>query len=461
MSTIVKGVVMANRQVWSGVIYILLFIMLSSRTLYATDLQSLDLATCIQIAMQKDQSLIAAEEGVKKAKAVLLKAKSAYYPQVMASSNYINLDEPYNLQNFALTVQGMGTLIVDRFDFSDDEMIVSEVGVELPLFTWGRITNMNRLAKRGVDIAKSKRKEIHDQVLNTVVNSYKQVVLARESRRYLMDTISEMELFYKTAKNDLKKGARNAPEKDVIQIAYDLDDMKIWLPELNKWETLSLEALKISMGIDAATPINIVGDTLDYPDFRMELDQLVSLAMQNRPELQALDDAVKSAKLQKKMAKVSNLPMFAAFAKKTWTSDDFDANEDSISAYGVGARMHLFDGFKGYAEYKEASYQMVQLQNQLDYFRKQVALQVQQTLIEVNEYYEQLKIREEARKKAIKQVKVVRKGYQYGITTVDDVNDAQVQKRWSDANWLFKKLEYVKAIAKLNQVVGEEVHPFR
>jgi outer membrane protein TolC len=320
---------------------------------------------------------------------------------------------------------------------------------------------MNRLAKRGVDIAKSKRKEIHDQVLNTVVNSYKQVVLARESRRYLMDTISEMELFYKTAKNDLKKGARNAPEKDVIQIAYDLDDMKIWLPELNKWETLSLEALKISMGIDAATPINIVGDTLDYPDFRMELDQLVSLAMQNRPELQALDDAVKSAKLQKKMAKVSNLPMFAAFAKKTWTSDDFDANEDSISAYGVGARMHLFDGFKGYAEYKEASYQMVQLQNQLDYFRKQVALQVQQTLIEVNEYYEQLKIREEARKKAIKQVKVVRKGYQYGITTVDDVNDAQVQKRWSDANWLFKKLEYVKAIAKLNQVVGEEVHPFR
>lgn len=55
---------------------------------------------------------------------------------------------------------------------------------------------------------------------------------------------------------------------------------------------------------------------------------------------------------------------------------------------------------------------------------------------------------------------VVRKGYQYGITTVDDVNDAQVQKRWSDAHWLFKKLAYVKALAQLNQVVGQEVFPF-
>jgi len=55
----------------------------------------------------------------------------------------------------------------------------------------------------------------------------------------------------------------------------------------------------------------------------------------------------------------------------------------------------------------------------------------------------------------------VRQGYPYGMTTVKDVNDSQVQKRWSDAHWLFKKLDYVKAIARLNQVVGQEVYPFR
>jgi len=86
---------------------------------------------------------------------------------------------------------------------------------------------------------------------------------------------------------------------------------------------------------------------------------------------------------------------------------------------------------------------------------------VQEAYTEVQEAYEQLKIREAARQKAIQQVGVVRQGYQYGITTVKDVNDAQVQKRWADANWLFKKLEYNQAIAKLNQVVGAEVHAFR
>ncbi len=440
-------------------------VMITAGMVDAADLQNLDLGTCIKIAMDKDQSLIAAEEGIKKAKAVLMKARSAYYPQVVVSFSYMKLDEPYNLQNFTMKADMGGpslqSFIVQRFDFTDDKMVVTEAGLELPLFTWGRITNMNRLAKRGINIAKTKRQEVHNQVLFSVVTSFKQILLAREARRVLLETISEMELFYKTALKDFKKGARNAPEKDMIQILYDLDDMKTWLPELNKWETLSLEALKISMGIDASMPVNIVGEALEYPVFQKELKEMVALAMKNRPEIRMMEEAVKSAKLQKKMAAVSNLPMFAAFAKKTWTSDDFDPNQNSNSVIGVGAKMHLFDGFKGLAEHREASYQMVQLENQLEYLKKQISLQVRQSVTEVDEFYEQLKIRERAREKAIEQVNVIRKGYQYGITTVDDVNDSQVQKRWSDANWLFKKLEYVKAIAKLNQVVGEEVHLFR
>jgi len=453
---------MGECETWrKGIIGLIIFIM-TAGTGYAVDLQSLDLAACIQAAMEKDQGLIASEAAVKKAKAVLMQARSAYYPQDMVSSSSIKLDEPINLQNFSLPVVGYASpMTVERFDLTDDKMIVTEAGVELPLFTWGRITNMNRLAKLGVNVAESKREDVRNQLLLTVVTSYQQAVLAREARKILLETISEMELFYKTADADFKKGARNAPEKDVIQVQYDLDDMRTWLPELNKWETLSLEALKITMGVDVSATINIVGDKLNYPDFRQDLQAMVDTAMKNRPEIRMLKDAVQSAKLQRKVAAVSNLPMIAAFAKKTWTSDDFDANQDSVSTVGIGARMNLFDGFKGYGEYKEASHHMVELENQYEYLQKQIALQVQQALTEVNEFYEQLKIREEAREKAIRQVKVVRQGYPYGMTTVKDVNDSQVQKRWSDAHWLFKKLDYVKAIARLNQVVGQEVYPFR
>ena len=427
--------------------------------------QKLDLEACIRIAKEKDRSLIAAEKAVRKAEAALMKARSAYFPQVTVQSRYVRLDDPYHLENFTMKADmGTGSFVpftVERFEFSDDEMVVTEAAVELPLFTWWRITNMNRLAKEGVRIAEAKRKAVQDQILYDVVTSYKQAVLAREARRILLETISEMELFYKTARKDFKRGARNAPEKDVIQIGYDLDDMKTWLPELNKWENLSIEALKVSMGMDAATPLDIVGDTLEYPDLRKDLGGMVEKALANRPEIAMLEHAVRSARLQKKMAAVSNLPMIGAFAKTTWTSDDFDPNQDSISAVGVGATMHLFDGLKGYAEYKEASYQAVMLENQLDYLKRRITLQVTQAVTELDEFYEQLKIREAARKKAIRQVKVVRQGYQYGITTVDDVNDAQVQKRWSDAHWLFKKLDYIKAIANLNRVVGEEVFPLR
>ena len=449
-------------RVWRGVLAAALIL---AAAVPARAVQKLDLEACIRIAMERDQSLIAAQKAVRKAEAASMKARSAYFPQVTVQSRYVQLDDPYHLENFTMRADmGTGSFVpftVQRFDFSDDKMVVTEAAVEVPLFTWWRITNMNRLAEEGVRIAEAKRKAVEDQILYDVVTSYKQAVLAREARRILLETISEMELFYKTARKDFKRGARNAPEKDVIQIAYDLDDMKTWLPELNKWENLSLEALKVSMGMDASEPLDIAGETLTYPDLRKDLGDAVARALANRPEIAMLEHAVKSARLQKKMAAVSNLPMIGAFAKTTWTSDDFDPNQDSVTAVGVGATMHLFDGLKGYAEYKEASYQTVALENRLAYLKRRITLQVTQAVTEVNEFYEQLKIREAARKKAIRQVKVVRKGYQYGITTVDDVNDAQVQKRWSDAHWLFKKLDYVKAIANLNRVVGEEIFPLR
>ncbi len=120
---------MGRRATWRrGIIGLIIFI-ITAGTGYAVDLQNLDLATCIQVAMEKDQGLIASEEAVKKAKAVLMQARSAYYPQIMVNSSYIKLDEPINLQNFTLPVQGFGNMAVDRFDLTDDKMVVTEAGV--------------------------------------------------------------------------------------------------------------------------------------------------------------------------------------------------------------------------------------------------------------------------------------------------------------------------------------------
>lgn len=440
----------------------------------AADFSRLTLAECLELAGKANNDLMAAQQNIRKAEAVLTQARSAYWPQLKLNAAYVKLNESYRFEDFDMTARSPAlagalgfpastpiTFTIEKFEVSDDKMLMSGASAEMPLFTWLKITNYNRMAERGIDIGKAQLKQAQDQVLRDVVTAYKSAILAREARGYLLETITEMELFYKTAEQDFENGAANAPQKDVIQVQYDLDDMKTWLPELNKWENLSIEGLKVLMALDRDQEVNIVGDLIEYPTLALDLDTLVKQALEARPEPRIVERVMEVYGYKKKVAAVSNLPMLGAFANYARTDDDFDANQDYNWAVGVGATMHLFDGGKSVGEYREADSEQRRFSHLLDQAKKGITFQVQEAFTEVQEYYEQLKIREQAREKAIRQVGVVRQGYQYGITTVDDVNDAQVQKRWADANWLFKKLEYTRAIAKLNQVVGTEIHSFR
>lgn len=445
----------------------------------AADTARLTLAECLELAAKGNNDLHAARANIERSQALLTQARSAYWPQLKLNAAYVKLNESYRFENFDMTARSpqlagalgaLGlpispsdpiTFTIEKFEVSDDKMLMSGATAEMPLFTWFQITNYNKMANRGIDISKAQFKQAQDQVQRDVVTAYKSAILAREARGYLLETIQEMELFFKTADQDFENGAANAPQKDVIQVQYDLDDMRTWLPALNKWESLSLEALRVLLALDRGQPLGIVGDALDYPTLSLDLDTLLRQAQEGRPEPRIVEQAREVYGHKKKVAQVSNLPMIGAFAQYNRTDDDFDANQDYNWAVGIGATMHLFDGGKSVGEYREADAEYRRFSRLLDQARRGISFQVQEAYTEVQEAHEQLKIREQAREKAIRQVGVVRQGYQYGITTVKDVNDAQVQKRWADANWLFKKLEYNQTIAKLNQAVGTEVHAFR
>jgi OMF family outer membrane factor len=340
---------------------------------------------------------------------------------------------------------------------SDDQTLNANLQLHIPLFTWGRITNNKKRALLGVDMASSRQQNSRMTALNQVVIAHAQVMLAREARTYLKDTISEMDLFFHTAKADFEAGARNAPEKDVLQIQYDLYDMKTWLQELDKWEAIGLEALKISMGLPPNTELTLRGHKLPVLPFKPEAEKTIQLALNTNPQIKELEKAIEATRLAVKIAKVGNLPMIGAFGSQSWIEDNYDANPDSITAYGIGVEMNIFDGGLARNRAAESKLQCKEMEAKLHGLKRAVQLQITQEILEIQQYYNQLEIRARARKIAEKQVEVVQQGYQYGIATVKDVNDSQVQKRWSDANWLFKKLDYIKAVSRLNQSIGKEL----
>jgi outer membrane protein TolC len=420
--------------------------------------EPLSLKQCVETALVKDAQVQAAQAALLRAEAAMAVSRAAFMPRAQLKVAYHGLSEPMAFENFTLQSNGQA-MQVDQFVMSDDQMLRAEASVEVPLWTGGRRRAMREMTQSGVEGARARSEQQRHRLITQVIVAHAQVMLAREARRYLNDTIAEMKLFSLTAQRDFEAGARNAPEKDVLQIQYDLHDMETWLKELDKWETLGLEALKVARDLPASETLSLAGERLDVLSLGPDGPQSRRQALEANPEIKALTSALSGAQWQERWANSSRMPTLGLFAQHTYIQDDFDPNLEQWTAYGLAMGIDLFDGGMSRAKRREAQMMQQSLEHQITAAKRQVDLGCQQALLEIEQFQQQLSLRAKAREVAMRQIEVVHQGYQYGLATVGDVNDAQVQKRWSDANWLFKKLDLVKAMAQLNELVGNRVLP--
>ncbi len=418
--------------------------------------ETLTLNQCVARALEDGHDVRAALEAVSRAEAAARKVQAGLWPKLHAEAAYVTLDEPVQFTDFTMTVQGQ-PFLVDRFAFTDDSMIRSSVGLDVPILTWGYLRNGSRVALNRIDQARLATEDARDALRFEVETAYNQVLIAREASRYLEDTISEMELFAETAQRHFEEGQHNAPEKDVLQVQYDLNDMRLWRGELTKWEVLGLLALKTAMGLPADTEIDIAGNELTVDEIEIDRAEMVARALEHNPGLRTLDVEIENAVLMRKQAHAGNLPMLGAFAKIDWLNDDLTYNQSRNMAFGIGIKWRIFDGLEAASAAKEAQFLARELEQRRLDGRSKMVLGVEKTLRDIEEFHAQVEILARSRDLAIQQVRVVREGYQFGLASVKDVNEAQVQKRWADANWLFKKLEYANAVAALRQLIGGEI----
>jgi len=420
--------------------------------------ETLTLDQCVTKALAQGYDLQAAREAVSRSEAAARKVQASMWPKLYAEAAYIELEEAVQFNDFTMTVQGQ-PFVVDQFVFSDDKMVKATVGLDIPLLTWGYLRNGSRVAKNRIKQAEVATEGAADSLRFQVETAYNQVLIAREASVYLEDTIGEMELFADTAQRHFEEGQHNAPEKDIVQVQYDLNEMMLWRSELAKWENLGLLALKTAMGMDASEELDIAGKELRVRKVDINGIQMVETALGHNPGLRQLDLEIENTTFMRKQARAGNLPMIGAFAKVDWLEDDLDYNQDRNSAVGIGIKWRIFDGLEAISAAKEVKFLASELQFRRSDGRSKMELGVKQAVLNVQQFYEQVEILAGSRQLAIEQVRVVREGYQFGLASVKDVNEAQVQKRWADANWLFKKMEYANALSSLRQLIGADVSP--
>ncbi len=241
-----------------------------------------------------------------------------------------------------------------------------------------------------------------------------------------------------------------AAEVDELQRRDALEDTK------QSYE-LSLDNFKLFLGLDIATPIELVKEELSYVPLEIDPDSCIQTALARRLDLMTardrLEDTERAIKLGKNNLK-SDLDLSLGVTVPAGPADTFTDQSIGSPLYSVGLTWQFpLDRFpeKISLANLELSYEEQTRFYNLD--RQHVVLEVRRAIRDLRRAEVSIKIQELARRQAEKALKLANMEYSEGKRTIYELNNARenlviAQEAYDSAlvRYMIAKLELRRAI---------------
>jgi len=414
---------------------------------------ALDLVTCMRMADQAHPEIGPARARLEEAEAIIAEAQANLFPTVSYYAGYNYWDDDFKLKDIALSPGTKGDIVMEG-----QSQARAEVSINWPVYTWNKVQNGQEAAGHELKARELELVRVRENAIKTAICAYWTLASALEAQQYLEATVNELRLFLETATADMKKGMKNAPEKDVIQIKTDIHKMEAWRETLKRWEGTARQALSIATGLPD-DQITIVDTIVAYNGVSVTFDTCLHAAYTNRADFRALDERIKRAKLEVEIQKKINFPNLELVAKGSGLEDNYDPSQEFHAMAGIQFRGKLDAGINN-AKVEQAKARLNILEKQRFALQEDIRLNVRDAFLRVQEAYNSVTQFNFARTQTMHKLEVVRSGYPMMLSNVKDVLETQVERRMQDKDFIFSKLELIRSLALLNLVCGTNVYNF-
>lgn len=487
----------------------------------------LDLEKCIDLALQKRPDLQRVSAQIELARAQLKQARSLYWPHISSSSSFTRLDRdkvsttPIDTSLRTPLVGAYSTILLERDyktwaattpwnpanplvpPFTDYQSWIASIGgfpglaalqaaklaqaestfptststpvmgkevftqtvdFKQSLFTWGKITSLNRQAKLGVDIANKQREKTKIEIIFSVTEAYNGVLLTKDLVRVGKEIQARMRALLSIAESAYKGGVKGVTKLDWLKIKLYLARTDGDVITAEKGLDLALAALKTAIGVDWEMPIEVIDEGLNYEKLDIELSNAVADAKRNRAELMMAAHSIAINDLEVKVAKASFFPMIGGFGRYTYLDDNphyYSLAKDEWMV-GVAAEWPLFDGFSNVAELSKARAKVTEARALKSALEQVIVLEVTEKYLSFRENWDKINIAEEAVKVAIENRELARESYEIGSIEIKDVLEAQLLEAMTNQLYYETIYNYNLNIANLAKAMGiERLRPIR
>ena len=410
----------------------------------------LTLQESIQLALTQNPSHLAAEERVAGAKSQIREAIAGFFP-TLSASGLRTLKEKVMVLEFPSFTPGEPPQRVE-LDFTRDYQATFSLSV--PLFVGGQLkSGFNQAKYNYLSTDESRRQSAHMTVFNAKIAFYG-FLLAQEFVNVAEESVTVAEKHLNNVQTMYEVGMSS--KFDLLRSEVQLANLKPQLIKAKNNLKVAELSLKTVLGVDLAQPIEIKGE-LTYRPFNFDLEQALTQAIQNRPELQQLDYQKMMAGELLKMSRGSRYPTVAIAGTFNLWADKFNLKEDTWQSYyavNLAVSVPLFRGFASSAQIAQSKSMIREIELGKKGLEDMIRFEVRQAVLNLEDAKESLLSQEKNVEQAMESLRIAELNFAEGLVTTLDVSSAQAALSQAKTNYSQALFDYVVSLAELDKAMG-------
>jgi outer membrane protein len=343
----------------------------------------------------------------------------------------------------------------------------TEIKLVQPLYTFGKLSAGISAAQSGVRASKSRQAGSVAELELSIRKAYWGVKLAREIQATLEEGVGYIEEAQKKIDKELADGTGEVSVTDRLRLRTVRAEIEARVLEAKRMGLLARSGIRTLIGLEAPSDLDVDEEALaPVETTSRSLKEYRELAMQNRPEVRALQEFIIAKQALADLEWKKQYPDLVlvgtaqyAYANNVDHPKNAFAN-DPFNSAGVGLaaalRMPLDLGVKN------ARAQRLQAEANESTAKQREALagigfEVEKAWNEMNEAYERLKVVQKGEKAGRQWISAISQNLAVGLAEAKDFSDALLAFFQARIRYLQTVYDHNVAVAALTRATGTDI----
>ncbi len=418
--------------------------------------KTFNLKQAIDYALANNPDLQIAVERIGQADAQLGEALSAFYPQISARVGYQHSNNPVQVFSMAVAQREFDPASIGNINNPGyRQNFRPEIMGKLSLFRGGQDYYQHQAAELGVAVAELEKATVINSLNEMVTAAYYGYLAASEANKIAKDSV--VAVSSELAQTQKEFDAGMVLKADVLSLKVKLAEAQENQIKTANGIELALISIKTLLGLANEQSFSLsVPAKLPVPVASSSITELLSLALGQRPELQAAIKQMDISKRQIRVEQGAYLPRADAFVSYGQDSQDpgFSSRQENVTA-GVSVEIDLFSGFNTKHRVSAAERKAAQARETERKTRLNIEQEVKTAYLKLQEALARLHVTDAAVSAADEALRLVNEQRRADTVTVTRYLEVETARNKAHANAITAQYDALTAEASLKRAVGD------